>query len=134
MRWIAEAFQKTWFYVGALLVGVLYGLGGVVHVGNMLGFGEVAWTEAPMAWRVGDIWWGTLDFVALVGIAIRSPVGVLALALAAASQVVVYSLVPEAFALTESHRSTLRGLVYFNTVVLIVMVVAVVFANRNRGT
>lgn len=134
MQLITEAFHRNWFYVGALIVGGIYGLGGLVHIGNILGFGEVKWTEAPVSWRVGDIWWGALDIVAIVGIAFKSPLGVLALALAAGSQVVVYSLVPDTFALTEAHRSTLRGLVYFNALVLVMAALAIYIAARNDIT
>ena len=68
MQWIAEAFQRNWFYVGALIIGVIYGIGGVVHIGNILEFGEVKWIEAPVSWKVGDILWGVLDIVAIAGI------------------------------------------------------------------
>lgn len=131
MRWIADAFRRTWFYVGALCVGVLYGLGGLVHIGHILGFGEMEWMESPVSWRVGDVWWGALDIVALVGIVMRSPVGIVALALAAGSQVAVYSLIPDSFALTDAHRAVLESLVYFNLVVIVALAIALFFAGRN---
>ena len=74
MQLFAEAFHRNWFYVGALVVGTTYGLGGVVHVSSMLGFGEVRWSEAPLAWKVGDIWWGALD-IAAVGLRSTLQVG-----------------------------------------------------------
>lgn len=133
MQWIAEAFQRNWFYMVAMIIGVIYGLGGVVHIGNILGFGELEWSEAPVSWKIGDIWWGALDIVAVVGIVLRSPVGVLALLLAAGSQVIVYTLAPDAFALTAAHRSTLQKLVYFNAIVLVVIIAAVYLAIRDDG-
>jgi len=92
MEWIADAFQRKWFYVGALIIGVIYGFGGVVHIGNILGFGEMKWTESPLTWRVGDIWWGELDLIAVVGIVLKSRLGLIAVVLAAGSQVLVYGL------------------------------------------
>ena len=92
MEWIGDAFQRKWFYVGALIIGVIYGFGGVVHIGNILGFGEMKWTESPLTWRVGDIWWGGLDLIAVVGIVLKSRLGLIAVVLAAGSQVLVYGL------------------------------------------
>lgn len=134
MQWITEAFRRKWFYVGSLIMGVAYGLGAIVHIGNILGFGEVKWTESPLSWKVGDICWGALDVVAVVGIVLKSPIGVLALVLAACSQIIAYSFFPDSFATTEPHRSTLRGLIYFNGIVLVVMVVAVYLAARTNDT
>ena len=131
MSWIAEAFQRNWFYVGALVIGVIYGLGGVEHLGNILGFGEMEWSEAPLSRKLGDLGWGALDVLAVVGIALKWPAGLVALIAAAATQVIVYALLPDAFALTDAHRATLRGLVWFNAVVLIVVVAALVVTVKN---
>ncbi len=64
----------------------------------------------------------------IVGIFFKSSIGVAALFLAAGSQVILYTVAPGLFAITETHQSTLRGLVYFNLVVLIVMVLGFYFA------
>ena len=134
MEWIAEAFERRWFYVGALALGALYGFGGAVHVGNILGFGEMKWTESPVAWRFGDIWWGVLDIAAFVGIILKSPVGLVAIVLAAGSQVIAYGLLPDSFATTDAHGSTLRGLIYLNVVVLVAIGIALYSISRSDGT
>ena len=121
MKWFTQAFARRWFYIGALILAVLYGFGGLFHIGNILGFGELKWAESPLAWKLGDIWWGTLDIVAVIGIIYKSPVGLIALGLAALSQVVVYGFFPQLFALTDAHLSALRGMVYFNAGVLLVL-------------
>lgn len=133
MHWIAESFQRSWFYAGALVIGAIYGYGGIIHISNILGFGEVNWADSPFAWKFGDIWWGTLDIAAVIGIVMKSPFGIVALALAAASQFVAYSLIPEMFAVTVDHRATLQGLVYFNAGVLTLLVIAIFLATRNPG-
>ena len=131
---MVDAFQRDWFFVGTLGVGALYGLGGIVHLGNMFGFGEVQWSESPLSWKIGDIWWGVLDIATVVGIIGKSPYGLLALILAAGSQVVVCSLTPELFAVTAEQRTTLQGLVYFNAAVLIVLGLALYGTTRDGGT
>ena len=133
MEWITEAFERKGFYVGALVLAALYGFGALVHFGNMLGFGELKWSESPLLWKLGDIGWGTLDIVAVVGIVLKSPAGLSALAIAALSQVVVYGLFRDSFALTDAHRSTLKGLVYFNGAVLLVLGVGVYLAAIKNG-
>ena len=127
------AFERTWFYVATMVIGVMYGYGGLVHIGNILGFGEVPWAEAPISWKLGDLFWGTLDIIAVVGIILRSPIGILAVVLAALSQVVVYGIWPERFALTDQHFSALKGMVYFNASILIVLGVLVFFASSKSG-
>ena len=130
MERIRTAFRRKWFYAAALVIGVLYGFGGLVHIGNILGFGERPWMESPLTWRMGDLFWGTLDLIAVVGIVLRAPVGVLAVALAAVTQVAIYGLFPDAFAFSDEHRATLRGMVYFNGGVLLALALLVYFATK----
>lgn len=127
------AFGKPWFYAAALLIALLYGFGGLVHIGNIVGFGELKWPEAPLAWRLGDIGWGLLDIVAVAGIVMRAPIGILAVIIAALSQILVYGLFPDAFALHDGHRSTLRGMVYFHAGVLVALGVLVYLAGIRNG-
>lgn len=134
MSWIEVAFEKNWFYVCALIIGAMYAFGGLVHAGNMLGFGEQKWLESPAAWRLGDIVWGLLDFIAIVGIIMRNPIGIWAVVFAGVSQIVVYGLFPDAFSLTDQHRSVLKGMIYFHVVVLIVLGGLVYTAGGKSGS
>ena len=134
MDLIAQAFQVRWFFGISLVFALLYGLGGTVHIANILGFGELPWSESLLSWRIGDVWWGSLDVLALVGVALKRPVGLAALALAAITQVVIYAFWPESFALSDEHYSTLRSLVYFNAVVLLVLAVSLILVHRGYGT
>ena len=134
MEFIAAAFEKKWFYGAALAIGVLYGLGGLVHIGNVLGFGEVKWSEAPLSWKLGDIGWGTLDAIAFIGIAVRAPIGIAAVSLAALSQVFLYGFFPDVFALTDAHRQALKSLVYFNAAILVALAVMLYLAGAKGGT
>ena len=133
MDLIAQAFQVRWFYRLSLVLALLYGLGGTVHITNILGFGELPWLESPLAWRIGDIWWGSLDILALVGVALKWPIGLAAVVLAAVTQVVVYAVWPDWFALSEAHYSALRSMVLFNTAVLSVLSVSIFFVRRRFG-
>ena len=48
MEILNTAFEKNYFYFTACVVGVLFGFGGLVHLGNIFGFGEVTCTESPI--------------------------------------------------------------------------------------
>ena len=133
MLWIDVAFEKDWFYVCVLIIGILYGFGGLVHAGNILGFGEQKWLDSPLSWRLGDIIWGILDLVAIAGILMRSPIGIWAVVLAAVSQIVVYGLFPNTFALTDEHRVTLKWMVYFHIVVLVIVSGLIYMAGVRNG-
>ena len=133
MDWLSLAFEKTWFYVAMLVIAAMYGFGGAVHVGNVLGFGEMSWSESPLSWKLGDVVWGVLDIVAVVGIIMKAPVGILAVVLAALSQIVVYGFWPEGFALNEQQTATIRGMVYFHAIVLVILV-ALVWIATTRST
>ena len=134
MDLFAAAFGRTWFYVATVIIGVMYGFGGLVHIGNIFGFGELPWSQSPVSWRVGDVFWGILDVVAVVGILTKAPIGIVAVALAALTQIVVYGFWPEGFALNDDHYSTLRGMVYFNSAVLVILGFLVFFATAKSGT
>ncbi len=128
------AFEKNWFYFCLIAIGIIYGLGGLVHIGNIFGFGEKAWLESPLSWRVGDIVWGALDLVAVVAILMKMPIGIWSVLLAGLSQILVYSLFPDLFALTEEHHATLKGMVYFHVVILAALGVLVYLAGIRAGS
>ncbi|MDA7978135.1 MAG: hypothetical protein MPJ50_05120 [Pirellulales bacterium] len=121
MNWIAIAFETTWFYVLAIVVAAIYGLGGLVHVANMVGLGEVKWRDAPLAWKVGDVMWGILDIAAVILVILRAHMGLLAILIAAVSQIVIYGFFPTLFALNETQRKALRGMVIFHVVVIAIL-------------
>ncbi len=100
------ALEKNYFYITACVVGVLFGLGGLVHVGNILGFGGAKWSAMAIQFKIGDIVWGALDFLDVVGVVLRSPLGVLAILVAALSQIVMYGFFPDLFVLRVCARIT----------------------------
>ena len=116
------------------MVGVLFGLGGLVHVGSILGFGGAKWSEMPIQFKIGDIVWGALDFVAVVGVVLRSPLGVLAILVAALSQIVMYRFFPDLFVLKQEHRTTLRGMVWFHVAVIVLLGGLAYIAGAKKGS
>lgn len=134
MEILNTAFEKSYFYFTACVVGLLFGFGGLVHVGNIFGFGEVTWAESAIQFKIGDVLWGMLDFVAIVGVLMKSPFGIFAIFVAALSQIFVYGFFPEVFMLKEEHRATLRDMVWFHVVVLAVLIALIYFAGDPNGS
>jgi hypothetical protein len=100
------------------LLACIYTFAAVVHIGNMLGFGELPWAEAPLVWRVGDIGYAILDTVAAVGLFLLKPWGVAAFLVAAVSEILLFTLVPEWFVLKPEHLTMLRGFAAYHLVAI----------------
>lgn len=121
MQLINTAFQSTQFYIVALVLGLIFGYGGVVHLMNVLGFGEFGWPDVPLRFKIADVFWGVLDFTAVIGTVFKAPIGPVCLVLAAATQIVAYGFFPRFFATKPEHLQVLRGMVVFHAVVLAIL-------------
>ena len=108
---LAGVASRKWMGVYLRVLAVVYALGGLVHIGNILGLGDIPWSSSPTAWRVGDVAYGVIDVVASLGLWRRAPWGVIAFVVAACSQLVLYLGWPDVFAFTREQRSALQGLV-----------------------
>lgn len=118
---LTQVASRTWMGVYLRVLAVVYALGGFVHIGNILGFGELPWSESPTAWRVGDVAYGVIDVVASLGMRRRAPWGVVAFVLAACSQLVLYVGGPDSFAFTPDQNSALQELVTTHIITLVVL-------------
>ncbi len=76
---------------------------------------------------------GALDFVAVVGTFLKSPIGPTCLVLAAVSQIVAYGLFHRAFMTKPEQLKTLRGMVVFHVVVLIALGLSFFLAVSSAG-
>ena len=99
-------------------LAVIYAFAAMVHIGNMLGFGELPWAQAPLSWRIGDIGYAILDTVAAVGLFMLKPWGVAAFIIAAISEILLFTFVPDWFVLKPEHLTLLRGFVVYHMVAI----------------
>lgn len=129
-KWIAAAYCRRGSHAVLLVLAAFCALGALVHVGNLLGFGELAWHESPLTWKIGDIWWGALEIAAVAGIVARSPVGIAASMRAATSQVLAYGVYSKHSALSDDDHAMLRGLVLFSSVVPVILAMGLLLAGR----
>ncbi|HJP04500.1 MAG: hypothetical protein CL799_07030 [Chromatiales bacterium] len=88
----------------------------MVHAGNILGFGELPWAEAPLAWQISDVCYLILDAIAAVGLVLLRPWGVAAFLLAAFSEMLLFTLVPGWFVLRPEHATLLQSFVIYHLV------------------
>lgn len=80
----------------------------------MLGFGELPWGDAPLAWQISDITYAVIDLVAAVGLYLQKRWGVAAFLLAATSEILLFTLVPHWFVLRPEHLLLLRGFIVYH--------------------
>ncbi len=59
---IFESSQKPVMVIYLRIIALCYFYGAIVHYGNLLGFGEMTWAQAPLSWQIGDIFYAILDW------------------------------------------------------------------------
>jgi hypothetical protein len=100
------------------ILAAIYAFAACKHLANMLGFGELPWLNAPLAWQISDIVYAVLDSVAAIGLYLQKRWGVAAFLLAAVSEILLFTLVPHWFVLRPEHLSLLRGFVIYHFIAI----------------
>ncbi len=62
------ALQQPWTAIYAKFIAIILVYGATVHVGNILGWSGVLWSETPLLWRVMDVLLLIFNGVASVGL------------------------------------------------------------------
>ncbi|MEL7343293.1 MAG: hypothetical protein AAFN59_00350 [Pseudomonadota bacterium] len=114
------------------VIAAFYAYGALVHVLNMLSLTGFDWGEAPAKWQALDVMYLILEVAVVIGLLLRSQIGICAFYVAALSHIALYTAlrdwvldVPDAF-----HRSTdeiayLDHLVIFHLVTCVAMSAAI---------
>lgn len=100
------------------ILAAIYAFAALRHIANILGFGELPWAEAPLAWQISDVAYTLLDTVAAVGLYQQKRWGVAAFMLAACSEILLFTLVPHWFVLRPEHEGLLQIFVIYHLVAL----------------
>jgi hypothetical protein len=114
------------------VLACIYAFAALKHLANMLGFGELPWLEAPLAWQVSDVAYLLLDSVAAIGLFRLKPWGVAAFLLAAGSEILLFTLVPGWFVLKPEHAVLLQGFVIYH--VIAIGIFALLIWNGQKGS
>jgi hypothetical protein len=104
------------FFLRAL--AVIYAFAAILHIGSILGFGRIPFAEAPLSWQLSDIFYGVVDSVAAVGLFLTRQWGIWAFFLAAGSEILLFTFVPEWFVVEPEHLTMLRGFIVYHVVAL----------------
>ncbi len=105
------------------LLSLCYAFGASVHAGNLLGFGKYKLADMPRLLLIADIAYLVLDVVVVIGLWKGTTWGMICLFAAAGSQVLIYTVWPEAFTETDEERAQIRGMVWFHVVTVTIFVV-----------
>ncbi len=124
---INESRQQPWMGIYLRILALIYAYGAIVHYTNLLGWGELSWTEMPLSWKLGDIFYGMLDPIAVTGLWLKKFWGIACFLMGAISQIVLYAGFSDLFAFTLEQQQTLWSLVIFHSISLTVFVGLVVF-------
>ncbi|WP_293073048.1 hypothetical protein, partial [Moorena sp. SIO4A5] len=71
-----QATERPWMSIYLRILAFVFAYGAIVHFGNIAGFGEMPWLETPLTWRIGDVFYGILDTVAVIGLGARKVWGI----------------------------------------------------------
>ncbi|MDY6937736.1 MAG: DUF6163 family protein [Cyanobacteriota bacterium] len=104
---LKEASDRPWMGVYLRILAIIFAYGGLVHIANIAGFGEMPWNQMPLTWQVGDIAYAILDIVAAIGLWKRTVWGAVCMLCAVLSQFVIYTVFLDYFAFTLEQRQTI---------------------------
>ena len=85
---------------------------------RILGLGRIPFSEAPLSWQLSDIFYGAIDTIAAVGLFQQKSWGVAAFFVAAISEVLLFTLVPQWFVVEPAQLTMLRGFVAYHLVAI----------------
>ncbi|MAF83107.1 MAG: DUF6163 family protein [Gammaproteobacteria bacterium] len=100
------------------ILAIIYAFAAVLHIGSILGFGRTPFLEAPLSWQLSDILYGIVDTIAAMGLWQQKSWGLYAFFIAAISEILLFSLVPDWFVIEPSQLIMLRGFILYHLVAL----------------
>jgi hypothetical protein len=110
------------------ILAVIYAFAAVMHIGSILGFGRTPFADAPLSWQLSDIAYGVIDTIAAIGLWQQKFFGIAAFFVAAISEILLFTLVPEWFVVEPEQLTMLRGFVAYHLVAI-----AIYFVLRRIG-
>ncbi len=117
---LKQVTEHSWMAIYLRILAIIMAYGALVHLSNLMGFGEMPWGEMPLTWRIGDIAYGLLDTVTAIGLWKRSVWGVFCFLTAIASQFLIYTVFIDYLAFTVEQRQTIYGLLGTELILLLI--------------
>ena len=120
---LRQVAKNSWMGIYLRILAIIIAYGALVHLTNLMGWGEMPWSEMPLTWRGGDIVYGLLDTVTAIGLWQRKAWGIICFFSAIASQFLIYTVFVDYFAFTDEQRQTIYGLLGTELILLSVFLV-----------
>jgi hypothetical protein len=115
------------------ILATIYAFAAILHIGSVVGLGRVPFEDAPLSWQVSDIFYGVLDTIAAIGLFRLRPWGIVAFFIAAISEILLFTLVPEWFVVEPEQLIMLRGFVVYHLGAMTIYFVLAYFERRQRA-
>ncbi|MEM7726552.1 MAG: DUF6163 family protein [Cyanobacteria bacterium P01_A01_bin.45] len=112
------------------ILAIFYLYGAIVHYSNLLGFGEMPFTEEPLSWQIADIFYAILDTFTVIGLWLGTRWGIASFLLSAASQLILYLSVPNWFAFNPQQQQLLWSMIIFHVITLVIFFVLLFFSQK----
>jgi len=104
------------------ILAVIYAFAAILHIGTIAGFGRMPFADMPLSWQLSDIAYGLIDTVAAIGLWQQKNWGVAAFLVAAVSEILLFTLVPDWFVTEPGQLVMLRGFVVYHLVAIAIYI------------
>ncbi|MEM1394593.1 MAG: DUF6163 family protein [Cyanobacteria bacterium P01_D01_bin.116] len=132
MNLIFESRHKPSMGIYLKILALFYLYGAIVHYANLLGFGEMLFTEEPLSWQVADISYAILATFTFIGLWLKTQWGIIGFFSSAVSQLILYLVFPHWFAFNLEQQRLLWSMIIFHLVTLSIFFVLLFFTRRNE--
>jgi len=100
------------------ILALIYAIAGLMHIGSILGLGQMPFGDAPLSWQLSDIFYGVVDTIAAIGLWLHKRWGIAAFFVAAISEILLFTFVPEWFVVEAWQLNMLRGFIVYHLVAI----------------
>ena len=100
------------------ILAIIYAFAAVLHIGSILGLGRMPFADMPLAWQLSDIAYGIIDTVAAIGLWQQKRWGIAAFFLAAGSEILLFTLVPDWFTSDPTELRMLNGFIVYHLIAI----------------
>ncbi len=127
MKTLNNSVSRTWTIIYLRLLAFILLYGGLIHVGNILGFGEIPWQETPIHWQIMDIVLLIFDLTTSIGLWFKKTEAIIAFLMGIMLlQIVPYTIFRQYFITVPQDNVTLNGLIITELILIIILVTLIV--------
>ena len=116
---------NPWLKIYLKFLAIIFTYSTIVHVTNILGFGEAPWLETPLTWRIGDVVYCVWDLLTAIGLWSLTIWGITSFLLAILSQFVIYTLFIDYFAFNPEQQATIDSLLATEAILIVIFLLLI---------